>query len=147
MGFSPLFKALFYGQLDVATIIFQQGNINFSLRTSFGNTVANLAVIGQNVACVEILAKQENCNCWNIPNKSGNTPIMNAIRVDNPDIVKILLDCPRVDPNKKDGNGDSPVMKAIKEEIDAMARMLIKCPRVDLGVKDRNGSSLLKIAM
>lgn len=41
---------------------------------------------------------------------------MDTFRLNNPDILKIHLMCPRVDPNIKDRNGDSPVIKAIKEE-------------------------------
>ena len=47
------------------------------------------------------------------------------------DILKILLNCPRVDPNLLDKDGNSPVMKAVKEDT-TMARLLIKCPGVDL---------------
>ena len=71
---------------------------------------------------------------------------MDSIRVGNPDIVKILLKCPRVDPNMKDMNGDSPLMKTIKERRVDLARMFIKCPKVDLGTEDENGSSLQEVA-
>ena len=114
--------------------------------TVAGNTLPLLAVAGGSVACVKILAKQEACDCWNIPDQDGDTPIMYSIRVGSSDILKILLKCPRVDPNMKDADGDSPVIKAIREEKVTLARRLIKCPRVDLGVKDANGKSLRKIA-
>ena len=106
--------ALRFGRYEVAAIIFRQVNIDFSLGRKAGNTVAIFAVLARNVPCVEILAKQ--VNCWNIPEKDGNTPIMNAIRLDNADILKMLLKCSLVNSNKKDGYGDSPVMKVIKEE-------------------------------
>ena len=145
-GFTPLHGALQFRSYEVAAIIMQQDGIDFSLRASTGTTVAQLAVFSQNVPMVEILAKKENCNIWNIPDQSGDTPIMDAILKGNPDILKILLACPRVDPNVEDWHGDSPVMMAIKEEKVALAKILIKCPRVDLRSKDRDGSSLQKIA-
>ena len=92
------------------------------------------------------LAEQELCNHWNIPDKWGNTPVIYVIRRADAETLKILLKCPRVDPNIKDKSGDSPVMLAIKMEKIALARILIKCPKVDLRTKDGNGSSLLKIA-
>ena len=146
LGMTPLHWALQFGRYEVAAIIMQQDGIDFSLRASTGTTVAQLAVLDQNVPMVEILAKKENCNIWNIPDQSGDTPIMDAILKGNPDILKILLACPRVDPNVEDWHGDSPVMMAIKEEKVALAKILIKCPRVDLRSKDRDGSSLQKIA-
>ena len=145
-GWTPLHSALFCGHHEVAAIILQQDNINLSLRTLSGSTVAFTAVLGESVPCVEFLANQENVNCWNVPGHGGDTPIMYTIRRDRPNILKILLKCPRVDPNMKDGNGDSPVMKAIKEKKVGQARLLIKCPRVDLSTKDENGSSLQRIA-
>ena len=48
---------------------------------------------------VETLAAQERCDCecWNIPNSEGNTPVMEAVMDQQEDICKILLKCPRVD--------------------------------------------------
>ena len=146
LGWTPLHRALFGGHHEMAAMILQQDNVNLGLILAGGITLAHIAVITCSVRCVEILAKKENFNCWNIPNQFGNIPITDAIRRGNPNVLKILLKCPRVDPNMKDGNGDSAVMKAIKEEEIGLARMLIKCPRVDLGTKDGNGSSLQRIA-
>ena len=69
-----------------------------------------------------------------------------AIREKKMDILKILINCLRVDPNLKDKDGNSPVIKAIKMKEPALAMMIIKCPRVDLDSKDRNGASLQRIA-
>jgi len=145
-GWTPLHVALFWGQSDVAGIIAKQATVNFSLETLFGTTVAMAAVRGGNARCVEILAEKENCDNWNIPDDDGDTPLMQALMDGKKDILKILLDCPQLNPNLKDWDGYSPLMKAIKAEKTAMARMLIKCSRVDLGTRDRNGASLQRIA-
>ena len=136
---TPLHVALGCGHSDVAGIIMKQDNVNFSLKTRSGTTVA-LAAVSGGVRCVELLAKQENCDSWNVrvPVADGDTPLMLAIRWNYTDIVKVLLKCPRVDPNQEDQHGNSPVMMAIKEKRSAMAKMLIQCPRVNLGNKDRN---------
>ena len=145
-GNTPLHLALFGGDFEVAGIIMKQDNVDFSLRASLGWTVAMAAVYGESTRCVELLAQQENCNSWNIPSDDGNTPLMEAIKWKNKDILKILLNCPRVDLNLLDKDGNSAVMKAIKEEKLVLARLLIRCSRVDLGTRDRNGASLQRIA-
>ena len=148
-GWTPLHVALYKGQYEVAEIILQQDKekLNLNLRTRWQSyTIAHLAVMGEIIPCVDLLAKQENCQCWNIPDQGGDTPIMDTIRLANPDILKILLECPRVDPNMKNRDGDSPLMMAIKREEVDMTRILIKSPRVDLRIKDRAGSTLQRIA-
>lgn len=145
-GVTPLHVALGSGQSDVAGIIMKQDNINLSLQTRDGNTLAMCAVYGERVRCVEILVGQENFTSWNIPKSSGYTPLMMTIETNMKNILKILLDCPRVELNQKDQYGNSPVMMAIKEEKTDMAKMLIHSSRVDLGVVDGNGVSLHRIA-
>ena len=114
-GWTPLHLALFCGLSDVVGIILKQDNINLGLKTQAGRTVAIAAVHGGSVHCVEILAEQENCNSWNIPDDNdGVTPLMEAIRGKMMGVLKVLLNCPRVDPNMKDKDGNSPVMKAIR---------------------------------
>merc|ERR1712150_433429 len=111
-----------------------------------GRTVARVAVLGGSVRCVELLAEKENYDGWNIPHIDGETPLMLAVRQNRKNILKVLLNCPRVDPNMEDQFGNSPVMMAIKEKKSVMAKMFIQCPRVNLGKRDRNGASLQRIA-
>ena len=134
------------GNSEVIKLLASTGHVDWNRRNYYGWNIAELAIINRRGSVVKILAEQELCNFWNIPDELGYTPIMYAIRRGDTEILKILLKCPRVDPNIKDGGGDSPVMMAIKMDKIALSRILIKCPRVDLRIKDRNGSSLLKIA-
>ena len=145
-GFTPLHGALYGKHFDVAGIIVKQGNVNFSVRTIIGRTLPLTAVIGGSVRCVEILAERQDCDSWNIPDNNGDTPLMEAIRWEKRDILQVLLNCPRVDPNFMDQDGNSPLMMAIKEKKTAMARLMIKCPRVDLSARDSNGATLQRIA-
>jgi len=146
LGYTPLHLALFGGHFDVAAIIVQQDNVDLSLETRGRYTVANVAVYGGKTRCVKLLAELETCDSWNIPDFLGSTPLLLAISRDYKDILKTLLNCPRVDPNQLDKDGNSPVMKAVKEEKTDLAMLLVRCPRVDLGTKDRNGASLQRIA-
>ena len=77
---TPLHLALGWGKFEVARIIVKQGNINFSLQTHHGETVAMAAVAGGSALCVNLLAEQENCDSWNIPDNDGDTPLMVALR-------------------------------------------------------------------
>ena len=105
LGFTPLYRALFSGHSDVVRIIINQ-DVNFSFQDIDGETVAMAAVLSANARCVEILAEEEKCDCWNIPDHSGDTPLMAAIRRNSVNILMILLNCPRVDPNIPDQQGD-----------------------------------------
>ena len=59
--------------------------------------------------CVETLSAQENCDCWNVPDVRGDTPIMKAIKEKKVNIFKILSKCERVDLNQKDTEGDDVI--------------------------------------
>ena len=56
--------------------------------------------------CVETLSAQENCDCWNVPDVRGDTPIMKAIKEKKVNIFQILSKCDRVDLNQKDKEGN-----------------------------------------
>ena len=98
---TPLFWALrkFQSDIGIVDIILQQPNIEYNVKDINGDTLAEAAVSGGDVKCVETLAAQETFNCWNVPDRRGDTPIMSALRRERTDIVKVLLTCPRVDLN------------------------------------------------
>ena len=75
-GWTPLHVALHHGHSDVVGIIAKLAGVKFSLKSICGFTTAMFAVMGGNVRCVEILAEQENCDCWNIPDPVGDTPLL-----------------------------------------------------------------------
>ena len=61
---------------------------------------------------METLAAQERCDCWNIQNSDGDTPISVAVAWSKTEMVQILLRCPRVDLSHREGL--SLVFKAIE---------------------------------
>ena len=115
-GYTPLYWALGKGHSDIVDIIVQQPNIDYNVKTEDGETLAQVAVRGGDVKCVETLAAQERCDCWNVPNRDGDTPIMLALKEGKTKIVKILLRCPRVDLNCRDKEGWSLVFRAIQKK-------------------------------
>ena len=93
---TPLYGALYYGHSDTVEILVEIPGIDFNVKTESGNTLAVVAV-GKGVErSVDILANQKNFDCWNVPNKNGDTPVMLAFNTGKNDIFKILLECPRV---------------------------------------------------
>ena len=115
-GSTPLYWALDMGQSDCVDIIVQQTNVDFSAKTLYGQTVAQMAVRKGDVRSVESLAAQERCDCWNVPDYKGDTPVMEALRFGKTEIVGILVRCPRVDLICRDKEGWSLVFKAIQRK-------------------------------
>ena len=72
------------------------------LRMVVGGATLGHAAVWGDVKCVETLAAQERFDCWNVPDRDGDTPIMKALKEDKTEIVEILLECPRVDVNVVD---------------------------------------------
>ena len=103
-GRTPLYWALEGGHSDKLDIILQQPNIDYNVKTEFGQTLGHTAVSRGGVKCVETLAAQERCQCWNVPDWRGDTPIIMALKEGKTEIIKILLRCPRVDLNVVDIN-------------------------------------------
>ena len=62
---------------------------------------------------METLAAQENCQCWNVPDSDGNTPVLKALKENKMDMLQILLKCPRVDLSCRDAEGWSLIFRAI----------------------------------
>ena len=114
LGRSSLYLALDREHSDLVDIIVQQPNIEYDVKTVYGETLAMEAVRLGGMKCVETLAAQERCDCWNVHDRSWNTPIMKALKTDQTEIVKILLRCPRVDPSCRDKEGWSLVFRAIQ---------------------------------
>ena len=46
---------------------------------------------------VKTLASLESFDCWNVPDRDGNTPVILALKDNKTEVVEILLRCPRVD--------------------------------------------------
>ena len=113
----PLYWALEAGCSGIVDIIVKQPNIDWNYRIDFdddGDTLAHAALMGGDEKCVETLAALEIFDCWNLPNKDGDTPVMGAVKRNWTEIVEILLRCPRVDLNCRDKKGWSLVFRAVQ---------------------------------
>ena len=52
-------------------------------------------------------------DCWNVPDKNGDTPVMMALKSGKTDMMKILVGCPRVDLTIRDKEGWTLLMRTI----------------------------------
>ena len=64
--------------------------------------------------CVETLAAQERCDCWNVPDKDRRTPITRSIQQNKIEIIKVLLKYDRIQLDKTNKNGGDLITFAIK---------------------------------
>ena len=109
-GYTPLFWALYREKTKIVNIIVSQSNIDYNVKTNDGYTLSDAATQWTNQSfaglvplCparldfMRMLARQKKYNNWNVPNRWGDTPIMKAVRLNHPELVEILLKCPRVD--------------------------------------------------
>ena len=115
-GYTPLYWALYNGNTKIVDIIVSQSNIDYNVMTNDGYTLSDaatqwtrqsFAAIAVNappvamtlarVGFMKMLARQKKYNNWNVVNNFGDTPIMKAVKLNQPEIVEILLKCPRVD--------------------------------------------------
>ena len=60
------------------------------MKNMVGSSLGRAAVLGEDLACVEILAAQTRFD-WDVPNRRGETPLYNALEGGLSDIVDIIL--------------------------------------------------------
>ena len=115
-GYTPLYWALYNGNTKIVDIIVSQSNIDYNVITNDGYTLSDaatqwtresfaairvntspVAVTPARVGFMQMLARQKKYNNWNVVNNFGDTPIVTAVRLNQPEMVEILLNCPRVD--------------------------------------------------
>ena len=115
-GYTPLYWALYNGNTKIVDIIVSQSNIDYNVITNDGYTLSDaatqwtresfaairvnmspVAVTPARVGFMQMLARQKKYNNWNVVNKFGDSAIMKAVKLNQSEIVEILLKCPRVD--------------------------------------------------
>ena len=112
---TPLYHALSNGYCDIVDIITEHPNIDYNVKTECGKTLVQITVMREVCEqCVKILASQKRCQCWNVRNSDGDTPVMIALKKNQTKIVEILLDCPLVDLKCRDKEGWCLLFRALE---------------------------------
>ena len=158
-GWTPLYCALYFRRSDTVDILVKIPGIDFNVKRKDGETLAQAAVEKGDVRSVETLANQEEFDCWNVPDKNGDTPVMMARESGRTDMVKILVGCPRVDLTIRDKKGWTLLMRTIAgkepgECWDCLTSGITECHCSDLTkiilaqlYKSYTGSTLARIAV
>jgi len=124
-GNTALYCALYWGHSYVVDIIIEIPGLNFNVRTVAGETLGQAAVTEGFVRSVESLASLEKFDCWNVPDKNGDTPVMMALKWGATDIVKVLVRCPRVDLTIRDKEGWTLLMRTIAGKELELTKMIL----------------------
>ena len=108
-GEYPLTMAVKGGQADILEVILSvpQPRLNLHVTDTAGRGLAQIAVenIGrESLRCVELLSKDRRVR-WNINNLAGDTPVMFCLKNNKMEMVRVLLNSPRVDLNTRDRQG------------------------------------------
>ena len=108
-GRTPLHWALSCGNVDGVRTILAIPGVDDRVRANDGRTLAHAAVcrFGASVEFVDLLLGVEEVE-WNDKDVEGDTPLMKALKRSKFDIVKVLLQSPRVDVTIADIEGRTP---------------------------------------
>ena len=106
---TPLFWALRWGNPGSVRTILAIPGVDYRVRANDGRTLAHAAVcrFGASVEFVDLLLGVEEVE-WNDKDVEGDTPLMKALKRSKFDIVKVLLQSPRVDVTIADIEGRTP---------------------------------------
>eukprot|EP00092_Neocalanus_flemingeri_P000148 GFUD01000155.1.p1 GENE.GFUD01000155.1~~GFUD01000155.1.p1 ORF type:complete len:183 (+),score=61.40 GFUD01000155.1:254-802(+) len=78
---------------------------------------------------------------------TSHTPLTQAVELDRPDIIKLLLSHPAIDPNMKGTDGFTPLTLAITKGSPTIVSMLLSFPAVDVNLREGGGLTALHLAV
>ncbi|UKZ93787.1 uncharacterized protein TrAFT101_008695 [Trichoderma asperellum] len=94
-------------------------------------------------------AVKELLRCGASPNSEddyGRTPLAHASGEGHAQVVKILLDDPRVEPNATDAWEETPLSLALYYGHEAVAQLLLNTDRINVNARERSGKTALALA-
>eukprot|EP00090_Calanus_glacialis_P014531 TRINITY_DN23336_c0_g1_i1.p1 TRINITY_DN23336_c0_g1~~TRINITY_DN23336_c0_g1_i1.p1 ORF type:complete len:183 (+),score=67.83 TRINITY_DN23336_c0_g1_i1:220-768(+) len=78
---------------------------------------------------------------------TSHTPLTQAVELDRPDIIRLLLKHPACDPNIKGIDGFTPLTLAITKASSTIVSMLLAFPPVDVNLREGGGLTALHLAV
>jgi ankyrin repeat protein len=121
-GFTPLGLAAFFGHLDAAKVLLEQGaDVNLRESSRFANTALDAAVAGDHPDLVKALLAARGDP--NVRSEANYTSLHKAAAHGNLAIVQMLLDA-GADPKATRDGGSTPLEDARKEGHEAVVKLL-----------------------
>eukprot|EP00092_Neocalanus_flemingeri_P026187 GFUD01028384.1.p1 GENE.GFUD01028384.1~~GFUD01028384.1.p1 ORF type:complete len:190 (-),score=78.13 GFUD01028384.1:76-582(-) len=78
---------------------------------------------------------------------TSHTALTQAVELDRPDIVRLLLDHPDTLPDAKGNDGFTPLTLAIAKSSPDLVSVLLSDPRIDVNMKEGGGLTPLHMAV
>ncbi|GMO44250.1 MAG: ankyrin repeat domain-containing protein [Termitinemataceae bacterium] len=119
-------------------------SLNFNIHASDGNAALHFAIREKYVGWVYYLL--DHYADPNVKNTAGSTPIIEAARTGNLDIMRYLIN-KGADVNIQDGQGNTPMHIAIPPEVHKPALDMILQARGNPNLRDERGESPLHIVI
>ena len=91
---SEVFIAAYKGDLkELKTLLNDRQEKNPVLVEEDGSTVIHLAAVLSHLSILKWYKEELNCTNMNPKNNKGNTPLTEAIKIENLDVIKLYIDC------------------------------------------------------
>ncbi|KAJ5153408.1 uncharacterized protein N7482_009886 [Penicillium canariense] len=110
-GATPILLAAYYDSVDVLSLLLIREDVNPNSRDLMYICPAiTWAVKKNNISSLRVLLKEDRVDV-NLQDKNGETALMSAV-INEPDLIPVLLGCPRINPRVPDTNGRTPLSRA-----------------------------------
>ena len=142
---SPLHLALMFSHVEVSKYLLSLTNCDVNIQTEDGETALHIA---SNVTpeIIHDLLKNANLKCQNVPDKYGDTPLFNACRIKDTEVVKVMIES-GCDPLFVNGiTKETPVHIACRTQQLKVVEILLSKHSGEFPNLNNFGESLLHIA-
>ena len=144
-GNTLLHIACLRGDLNTATYLISQCQLNLQSPNLDGDTVLHVAARGISTDIVEVIVKQKQC-VPNGQNKSGNTPLHVACQMKSSTVVAALLELDSLDLNCMNEYGDTALHLVTREEHLELIELLVSREDCNPNVPNKFQETPLHIA-
>ena len=144
-GGQLLLLAALNGDVENLDILFYKGDFDVNFKGVGGYTLLHCACASNNLACVEFLTSQINCNVQ-VQNDDHDRPLHIASCFGNVDITRHLVEIAGCDINSKGNHGYSPLHNACNRSHLEVVQFLTSQTNCNVEVEDDNCDRPLHIA-
>ncbi len=109
-------------------------------------TLLRTAIDSQNTALISWLLKYKEIDFNKRYDGSSKTPLDDAIMYNKTEVIKLFLECDRIDVNSDNSSYGTPLCTAIERSDIAVVKLLLECDRIDVNQPGFNGYTPLALA-